>query len=163
MGRTSGGLGVSKPQVRNSHGGKRRGAGRPHKWSFWFIVEVGQACENLNRKAIEESLKQQKNDLFRQQTELEWLWARINKIPICKRSQFLAGEALEVHSKDIEAEVNLISSGKKLTRIVQFRTKAPRGTRKDILKKIADQFDLTTTQVDNLWQQYRRLENEENN
>lgn len=150
-------------EIKNSHGGKRIGAGRPRKWDFWFVVKVGQACEMLNRKAIEESLIQQKNDLFTQQTELEWLWAKTNEVPLSRRRQFLESEELEVHSQDIDAELNLISSGEQPARIVQFRTKALRGTRKDILIKIADQFDLNTTQVDNLWQQYRRLENEENN
>ena len=163
MGRASGGLGVSKKPKKNAHGGKRRGAGRPQKWDFLFVVKIGQACEKLNRKAIEVSLDQQKNDLLRQKTELELLWAKIKKIPPLERRQFLESEAFKVHSHDIGEELKMLADkkGGEVNRVVQLKAKAPRGTRKDILEQIAQTFGLTTKQVDNMWQAYRRFEAEE--
>ena len=163
MGRTSGGLGVSKLPVKNSHGGKRRGAGRPHKWSFWFIVEVGQACETLNREAVERSLKRQKDDLIKQQTDLEQLFSKVNKCPPGERRQFLNSEEFEAHSHDIIEELKTLAGkkGGEVNRVIQLKAKAPRGTRTKILQQVAKTFGLTTKQVDNMWQAYRRFEAEE--
>lgn len=154
---------MNKTPEKNSHGGKRRGAGRPSKWDFLFIVEVGQACEKLNRKAIEESWERQKHDLFSQQTEIDWHWAKIKKVPPRERRQFLESEAFEFHSQDIDEELKMLAGkkGGEVNRVVQLKAKAPRGTRKDILEQIAQTFGLTTRQVDNMWQAYRRFEAEE--
>lgn len=154
---------MSKTPEKNSHGGKRRGAGRPKKWDFSFVVKVGQACEKLNRKAIEESLDQQKNDLFRQQTELEWHWAEVNKVPPSKRRQFLKSEEFEAHSQDIIEEMIMLAGniGGEVNRVVQLKAKAPPGTRKGILAQVGKTFGLSTKQVDNIWQAYRRFEAEE--
>ena len=154
---------MSEKPGKNSHGGKRGGAGRPQKWSFLFVVKVGQACETLNKKAIEESLEQQKHDLFGQQTELEWHWAEVSKVPLNKRGQFLKSEAFEVHSQDINEELKMFANQKdgEVNRVVKLKAKAPRGARKDILEQVAKTFGLSTKQADNMWQAYRRFEAEE--
>jgi hypothetical protein len=154
---------MSEAPEKTTHGGKRRGAGRPKKWDFSFVVKVGQACEKLNRKAMEESLDQQKNDLFRQRTELEWHWAEVNKVPPSKRRQFLTSETFEVHSQDVNEELKMLASkkGGEVNRVIQLKAKAPRGTRTKILQQVAKTFGLTTKQVDNMWQAYRRFEAEE--
>lgn len=154
---------MSKAPEKNSHGGKRSGAGRPPKWDFLFVVEIGQACEKLNRKAIEGSLEQQKNDLFRDQTELDWHWSKIKKVLPRERRQFLTSEAFEVHSQDVNEELKTLASkkGGEVNRVIQLKAKAPRGTRTKILQQVAKTFGLTTKQVDNMWQAYRRFEAEE--
>ena len=145
-----------------AHGGKRKGAGRPRKWGLLFVIKVGQACEKLHREAVSLSVNRQKADLTSQQTELEYLWGLVNKIPTNNRSAFLDDEAFDIHKEDIDAELEMLAStdGPAIPRIFQLRAKASRGTRKNILSQVAKHFGLSTKQVDNLWQAYRRFERE---
>lgn len=145
------------------HGGKRRGAGRKPKWDPLFKLRVGQDCERLFREASKEALNQNKGKILNEETELDYLWKQVALIPVNLRSKWLREEFSDFHVQDIEAELKLLNSNNNTAqsnnRIIRISKKPPRGTRKMILSKIASKYSLSTKQVDNLWQAYRRLEN----
>ena len=147
---------------KKKHGGKRKGAGRKRKWDYGFKFEIGQACEALHRAEIQQAVEKQKEDLTNQQTELQYFWQKINSIPVHKRSLFRKSELFDDHQANIAAELDLLAVGdaEEVPRVFHLEAKAPRGTRKRIIKQIAEQFGLSTKQVDNLWQAYRRFERE---
>lgn len=152
-----------------NHGGKRSGAGRPRKWDFWFVIEVGQACETLHRQAQDASLRRRRDRLISEETELKSIWSKANLIPVPRRRQWLQTkgddqleDGYEQHHADVAAEIkemNKNSGGKKPTsRLVSLRNTPPKGTRSQIIAKVAKKFSLAPKQVDNIWQAYRRFE-----
>ena len=160
----------SKQQQRplNSHGGKRSGAGRPRKWDFWFVMEVGQDCETLHRQAQDAALRMRRDKLIGD-TELEATWSKVNSIPVPQRRQWLQSkgddeleEGYEQHQADINEEIKAMNKkrGDKVTtsRLVGLQNTPPKGTRSQIIAKVAKKFALSPKQVDNIWQAYRRFE-----
>lgn len=152
-----------------NHGGKRNGAGRPLKLSFWFKIEVGQTCETLHRQAQDAALRRRHDKLISEETELKSIWSKANSIPVPLRRQWLQGkgnnqleEGYEQHLNDVSEEIKEMNKnlgGKNPTsRLVSLRNTPPKGTRSQILAKVAKKFSLTTKQVDNIWQAYRRFE-----
>lgn len=153
-----------------NHGGKRSGAGRPRKWDFWFVLEVGQACETLHRQAQDTALRMRRDKLMGN-TDLQATWSKVNLMPVPLRRQWLQTkgndeleEGYEQHQADINEEIAAMNKkrGGKVTasRLVSLRNTPPKGTRRKIISKVAQKFSLTTKQVDNIWQAYRRFERE---
>ena len=160
------------------HGGRRAGAGRKRKFSFFFMLEVGAACESLIRAAQAELKAQNREYLFSEVSDVQSLWDRVQVIPVPERRSWLASDKFEEHGADVEEE--RITIRNELSNTPSNKRKAklatgngskgaersphtlyvPRGTRKRIIQEVAAQYDLTEKQVDNLWQQKRRFEAE---
>lgn len=146
----------------NGHGGKRKGAGRPRKWSFDDVLRIGQACENRYREAKKLVLDKAKQEFFAEKSDLNQAWRDVNRVPINLRSAWHRTPDAESHAFDVEVEVGSLDSGNSPpSRIVTLSTRPPKGTRKRIIKEVAVLYGLTCNQVDNLWQAYRRFEAEE--
>lgn len=68
------------------------------------------------------------------------------------------------HVLDVTEEIvtlnDMTGTAKPNNRVFQIACKAPKGTRSRIIKIVAEECGLQTTQVDNLWQRYRRFERE---
>ena len=152
-----------------NHGGKRSGAGRPRKWDFWFVMEVGQACERLHRQAQDTALSARRDRLISEQTELQRLWLKAKEKPVPIRRQWLQTKGdsqleggYEQHLDDVTEEIKEMNKNNKgkgpTSRLVSLRNTPPKGTRRKIISKVAQKFSLTTKQVDNIWQAYRRFE-----
>ena len=153
-----------------NHGGKRSGAGRPRKWSFWFQMEVGQTCEIKHRLAQDDALSIRRDELI-EDTELKATWSKVNSIPVSLRRQWLQSKGddeleggYEQHQADINEEIKRMNKkrrGKVTTsRLVSLQNTPPKGTRSKIIAEVAKKFSLSTKQVDNMWQVYRRFERE---
>ena len=152
-----------------NHGGKRSGAGRPRKWDFWFVIEVGQTCETLHRQAQDAALRRRRDRLMSEETELKSIWSNANSIPVPLRRQWRQGKGddqlesgYEQHLNDVTEEIKEMNKNNKdkkpTSRLVTLRNTPPKGTRRKIISKVAQKFSLTTKQVDNIWQAYRRFE-----
>ena len=147
-----------------NHGGKRAGAGRPRKWSFDDILKIGQACEVRFKAAVQSDYKNKKDALISNDViELTEHYNRVQSIPLEDRQEWLQDEASRSqYMLDLGEEIESINSmagiAEPTNRIFQIVGKAPKGTRSRIIKAIAEEYDLKTKQVDNLWQQYRRFE-----
>jgi hypothetical protein len=152
-----------------NHGGKRSGAGRPRKWDFWFVIEVGQACETLHRQAQDAAFSDRLDRLISEQTELKRLWLKAKEKPVRLRRQWLQTrgdsqleEGYEQHLNDVTEEIKEMNKNNKdkkpTSRLVTLRNTPPKGTRNQIIAKVAEKFSLAPKQVDNIWQAYRRFE-----
>lgn len=143
-------------------GGKRPGAGRKPKWDFWFKFKIGQECEILFRDAEARALQRANDHTFNADSELKHLWRTPARIPIKRRKAYIASDLFKYHQEEIETELKFLAEGidaeGPAQRVVQIRYRARRGTRKAIIKQIAEKHSLTENQVDNLWQAYRRFE-----
>jgi hypothetical protein len=68
------------------------------------------------------------------------------------------------HMLDVSEEIvslnEMTGTAQPNNRVFQIACKAPKGTRSRIIKIVAEEYGLQTTQVDNLWQRYRRFERE---
>lgn len=146
----------------SGHGGKRPGAGRPRKWPFEVLLTVGQACENRWRDEVRRAFDAASAKLFGSDADLVSLWEAAQNVPMGERRAWLASEDGEMHRADVEVELDALagSDGPEggSSRIVAISSKPPRGTRKHIIASVASQFALQQTEVDNLWQAYRRFE-----
>lgn len=157
------------------HGGARRGAGRPRKTTFWEMVGIGQACETQWRIASNLA-KDARFAALPHEIEIRQLEESASAIPVPERKTWRASPEYEDHTGEIEAllhkragsdviggfEVEDETFGGEYEggapRFVSVSTKPKRGTRKHIIAKISQQFGLPESRIDNLWQEYRRLE-----
>ena len=149
------------------HGGSRRGAGRPLKWTFDDMFAVGQACEVLWRRAAKAAFEARLSALP-YSSEIRALHEGIRNIPIGQRRAWLKGDANEDHHGDIEALIHkrLSTPFDDITatfphdapRVVRVSATPFRGTRKNIIAEVALRFRLSGSVFDNLWQRYRRIE-----
>lgn len=146
------------------HGGARRGAGRPRKWSFADVLTVGQACEVAWRDAVANALEAEKVRLFRTESDIQSLWDAAQRVPVGRRRQWYDGDEGETHRADIETELHALNgipdNPDPPPRITRIMARPQRGTRRRIIVEIAKQFGLPESAVDNLWQAYRRFERE---
>lgn len=151
---------------KKAHGGKRQGAGRKPKWSFADILKVGLACEVRFREVVHTEFENRKNALISNDViELERLFKEARSIHNEDRREWLKDEnGGDKHLADVEAELFTLNSTMESTdstnRIFKIACKAPKGTRSRIIKIVAEEYGLQTTQVDNIWQRYRRFERE---
>ena len=151
---------------KKAHGGKRKGAGRKPKWSCDDVITIGQACEVHFRAVVHAEFEKRKNALISNDvTDLEDLFQNAQSIPVEDRQEWLKDENGGVqHLADVEEELATLNATMEgidpKSRVFQIVGKAPKGTRSRIIKIVAEEYDLKTTQVDNLWQRYRRFERE---
>lgn len=161
-----------KDQRKSSHGGARIGAGRPIKYDFWKMCEIGQACEALWRKESNLAVKARLSELPHAD-RITALQEDAQMIPVARRKAWMRSEAYEDHSGDIEAFLH-DREGTYFNdetgdyegdapRVVTVSTKPPKGTRVRIIGEVATKTSLSKTAVDNLWQAYRRFERELSN
>lgn len=151
------------------HGGARRGAGRPLKWTFDDIFTVGQACEAEWRRAAQDAVEVRLSALPKA-AEIRSLQEASRNIPLEQRRAWLAGDAFDDHHHDIEALLHARAKTSFDDDTATFERTAPRGvrvsaqpfrgSRKRIIAGAALRFQLSESQVDNLWQRYRRIESE---
>tara|TARA_B110000003_G_C16614532_1_gene520814 strand:+ start:1313 stop:1807 length:495 start_codon:yes stop_codon:yes gene_type:complete len=144
------------------HGGKRKGAGAPTKFSFELKIKVGQACEQMWRIAINDHLEAQKTILFEQDSDLRALWRNAENVPLNERPEWLKSEEFSDYEADFKVEnkelAKLINKNSQELRKIDFRKKPPRGTRKKILNAVAKSHNLRESQVNNIWKYYRNFE-----
>lgn len=146
---------------KRGHGGARKGAGRPRKFDFFYLVTIGQACENLWRIAVADAKQKAVHKYISDDTELEAVWSKAQQINIENRKQWLQSEDYEQHKSDVDVEVELSrseESPQKNSRFVSLTAKPPRGTRKRIIEEVSSKHGLTFNQVRNLWVAYRHWE-----
>ena len=163
---------------KGQHGGRRAGAGRKVKFDFFFMLEVGAACEERLLEAQNSVKANSRLYLFNEVSDLQSLWNKADQVPVSKRTAWLESDAFEDHQADIEEERMAIrsetasaaegaqkaaehtpnGSGGGVDQLAKIPV--PRGTRRRIIKEVAALYNLTENQVDNLWQQKRRFETE---
>lgn len=133
------------------------------------MVEIGQACEVRWREASKLALETRLAALPHAD-KIQQLWDSADAIPVPQRKAWLASEAYEDHTGDIEAWLHA-RAGTPFSeeggdyegaapRVITVSTKPPSGTRKRIIGQVASERNLSESAVDNLWQAYRRLERE---
>ena len=146
----------------NGHGGKRRGAGRKPNLTFYQEVTIGQTCERLLSSAALRAINRRKRDLFEHQTELSYHWKRVNNLTLEKRKELANTDLLIFHRENIEAELKLLTPfdarDQEVPRLLRISKRPPKGTRDKVIARAARFFNLKPSQVDNIWQKYRRLE-----
>lgn len=146
----------------SGHGGKREGAGRKRKWSFQDVLQVGQACETRWRREVKRTINANLEN-FLEDTELPELWKQAERVPVDQRKDWLESEeGGGAHVHDIASEIEELPStndgNSPHGRMISVSGRPPRGTRKRVIQEVAHALGLTTVQVDNLWQEYRRFE-----
>lgn len=168
---------MPKPSRNNGHGGARRGAGRPPKWSFDDVLTIGQACEVKWREASKRA-EEARFAALANQDKIQALGEGVQAIPVPERKTWLASPEYEDHSGEIESLLhkragNHVIGGFEAEeetyggdyeggapRVMHISTRPPRGTRKQIIAEISAQFGLPESTLDNLWQEYRRFKRE---
>lgn len=169
-------MNAGSKRPKGQHGGRRAGAGRKVRFDFFFMLEVGAACEERLLEAQNSVKANSRHYLLHEVSDLQSLWNKSDQIPVSKRPAWLVSDAFEDHQADIEEERSLIRSevamvSRKTRRAAKnapsgseegvdqpTKIPVPRGTRRRILREIAATYKLTENQVDNLWQQKRRFE-----
>lgn len=160
---------MQKPIRNRGHGGPRLGAGRPRKWSFEAVLTIGQSCEVKWREASTEAFAARLAALPHAD-EIGARWEEVQAIPVWQRKAWIESEAFEDHSGDIGSWLHKRAGTRfddetatyagAAPRLVTLSTKPPRGTRQAIIREVATNTGLVESQVDNLWQEYRRFERE---
>ena len=145
------------------HGGHRQGSGRKQKWSFSYMLKIGQACEEMHQAAKDLAFEERKTKLlYGNLTGLTEVWDEVAKIPVSERKSWQNSEEGDAHRDDVRNELislNELEFGKKTTNAVFSVSNRPaKGTRERIIEEVASEFGLKPKQVDNIWQQYRRFE-----
>ena len=148
----------------SKHGGKRTGAGRKTKWNLEYVLDVGQACEKFWRTEQQAAFEQRRDEAFSSTFEIDRYHKITQEIPVNKRAAWLKTETADIHFYDFGTEIEQLngsqSSATPQNRVFSFSNKPPRGTRTLIIAKMSVAFGLEAKQIDNIWQQYRRLERE---
>jgi hypothetical protein len=145
-----------------THGGRRQGSGRKQKWSFSYMLKIGQACEEMHQAAKDLAFNKGLDELTKDQSELRRVWGYAASVPVSERKAWRASEAGEMHVDDVKNELislNAERSGEETTNALFSVSNRPaKGTRERIIEEVASEFGLKPKQVDNIWQQYRRFE-----
>lgn len=171
-------MNAGSKRPKGQHGGRRAGAGRKVRFDFFFMLEVGAACEERLLEAQNSVKANSRQYMYNEVSDLQSIWNKSNQIPVSKRPAWLESDAYADHQADIDEERSLIRTEvAKVSRKTRRAAKnapsrsekgvdqptkipVPRGTRRRILREIAATYKLTENQVDNLWQQKRRFEAE---
>jgi hypothetical protein len=139
-----------------AHGGSRPGAGRPRKWGIDDVVRIGLACEERTSAALAATNKAALTERQLYDSELQWLWAEAQRIPISKRARWLKTYG-DVHIGDVQLELDMLRKLSDATPLPNGSTKPPHGTRRRVLAEVAQLNSMSEKTVDNLWQQYVRF------
>lgn len=152
------------------HGGARRGSGRPRKWLLKDVLKIGQACQEMWEKASQQAVKTR--IAAKRKHEINSLYDSAKKIRVPERKAWLESEAFEEYRGDLEGWFHKEAGTPFNYETGEYERDAPRhifvsnkpfrGTRKRIIAENAVRFDLSESEVDNLWQSYRRFLQEVN-
>ena len=153
----------------HQHGGARAGAGRPYKYDFEEMVNVGYACEKLWREASE-AAGEARLASMKHADDIRARHEEVGHIPVHERKAWLESEACQEHRGDIEAMIHKRVGTPFDDDSAEFEcaapreasasNKPPRGTRKRIIEVVATESGLSRNAVDNLWQAFRREKQE---
>jgi len=132
-----------------NHGGPRINAGRKPKFSEDKKLHVGLRCEKLQYEAIEKQRNRQIYRFIHLDTEIGNEYYDMKRINKSKRSAYNADPLGEEHRIEMN---ELRSSMPKLT----LKTKAPYGSRKKIKQQVAQEFDITEEDVENICKYFRK-------
>lgn len=144
----------------SGHGGNRKGAGRPLKWDFEYKLSIGQTCEHEWRKEIDKAINSKLSIRYNKNSELEYVWGQLNSVPVHRRKEFTSDSSFQEYLEWFEAEMKdvRVNEPEQPYHGVRLVQKPVRGTRKRIIAAVAEQMGLPIKTVDNMWQEYRRLE-----
>ena len=85
----------------------------------------------------------------------------MNKLTLDKRDELIKTKLLKYYEDNIEAELKLFQPYKamdqKAPRLLQISKRPPKGTRDKVIARASKIFKLKPSQIDNIWQKYRRL------
>ena len=154
----------------HQHGGARAGAGRPPKYDFEEIVDIGYACEKLWQEASQAAATARYASL-KNASEIQLLRDSAPHNDLDKRKSWFESEKYwDVYKGDLEAllheragtpfDDDSAEFESDAPRVVTISTKPPRGTRKRIIETVATESGLSKNAVDNLWQAFRRVKQE---
>lgn len=148
----------------SKHGGKRTGAGRKTKWTLEYVLEVGQACETLWRAEQHAAFERRRDKALSDTLNIAQHHKDVQAIPVKKRAAQLKTEGADIYFSYMAVEIKELNEMENIpnpqNRVFSFSNKPLRGTRTLIIEKISVAFGLEQKQIDNIWQQYRRLERE---
>lgn len=103
-----------------------------------------------------------KRDLFEHQTELAYHRKRVDNLTLEKRKELANTDLLQFHRENIEAELKLLkpfdAMDQKAPRLFRISKRPPKGARSKVIAQAARIFKLKPSQVNNIWQKYRRFE-----
>lgn len=149
---------------KQNHGGKRVNSGRK-QIPFEPILLVGQACESLKRQIYATRAQAAKNVVLGQETNISDFHHDINEIPVAERSEMINSAYLQEHSESLDEE--LIELGQpilpdgKPSRLLSIKVPMRPSINSEVYKIISQKFGLTTSQVKNYWQAYRKFEQDD--
>ena len=148
----------------SKHGGKRTGAGQKTKWTLEYVLEVGQACEKLWRAEQQAAFEQRRDKALSDTLNIAQHHKDVQAIPVKKRAAQLKTEGADIYFSYMAVEIEELNEMENIpnpqNRVFSFSNKPLRGTRTLIIEKMSVAFGLEQKQIDNIWQQYRRLERE---
>jgi len=148
----------------SKHGGKRTGAGRKTKWTLEYVLEVGLACEKLWRAEQHAAFERSRETKQTETLNIAQHHKDVQAIQVKKRAAQLKTEGADIYFSYMAVEIEELNEMENISnpqnRVFSFSNKPLRGTRTLIIEKISVAFGLEQKQIDNIWQQYRRLERE---
>lgn len=150
---------MSDASKKSTHGGKRKGAGRPRTTDFGLVVRVGQACNAMQNAIRDRKQSKALSDLLEEKSNISEFHQYVQNIPLEERKSFLISEELAGHSEAIDDELRAIHNLKDTQDILsKIKGKRTYGENDAIYQSIAKEFGLTHNQVKNYWQEYRQFE-----
>lgn len=143
-----------------TYGGKRANSGRK-KIPFEKILLVGPACETLKRQIYQTRAQTAQAEALEQNTNISDFINDIKKIEISERSETINTAYLQEHSESIDAELRVLKQPIKAdgrpSRLLSIKVPLRPSINGEVYKTISKTFGLTTSQVKNYWQEYRKF------
>ena len=133
----------------SNHGGARKNAGRKQKFSEEEKFDVGLRCEKLFNEAINNHINKQIYSFIHYETEIGNQYYDIKRINKSKRNTFNSSPLGEEHRTEMD---KLRTSMPNLA----LRTNAPYGSRIKIKQQVAEEFNITEQDVENIWKYFRK-------
>lgn len=139
-----------KDRKSNGHGGRRANSGRK-KVPASKILEVGQACEAMQRARIDELLTDKIDNAIGQQSNLKEFVQWVHEIPVEERSAWLKSRDRKQHSESVQDEIAAINAAGQDIFVRRYEV-----TLAEIYRAVGEQFGLTRNQVKDYWGRYRQ-------
>ena len=132
-----------------NHGGARTNAGRKTKFSEDKKIHVGLRCEKLHYDAVKKHMSKQIYRFINSDTEIGNEYYDMKRINKSKRIAFNSDPLGEEHRIEMD---KLRSSMPNLA----LKTNAPYGSRIKIKQQVAEEFNITEQDVENIWKYFRK-------
>ena len=132
-----------------NHGGARTNAGRKTKFSEDKKNHVGLRCEQLHCDALKKQIGNQIYRFIHYDTEVGNEYYDIKRINKSKRNTFNSSPLGEEHRTEMD---KLRTSMPNLA----LRTNAPYGSQIKIKQQVAEEFNITEQDVENIWKYFRK-------